>query len=272
MNSDKVISNINNILNPIRSDSFVYGLDYNKIIKNNDYRLLRITPSENIGSKYLAPLDISLSIGITEIDSNLNHELHLDKYDTNSSKYFDNLTESVNNRFELYDNSVNYLHSKNIDNFSINSKTNNIIDISMLKNINGEMSELEYKNIPVFKDDEMTFDIDEYSNSLSIDLDSMGPVVSFQTGKNALSLEQNLEKIISSINSSKMEKYLKDRYIRRIEVYRKNKDEKYITTLKKKVTDAIDSISRFSYSSALKSRYSKIKSDYIYLNLLLLIL
>ena len=97
-------------------------------------------------------------------------------------------------------------------------------------------------------------------------------IVNFQNQKSSSSTDEKLNKIVKDIKSSKMEFYIKDRYIRRIEFYRKNKDDKYLTTLRKRITDAIDSIAKLSHSSTIKARYSKVKEDYVYLNLLLLIL
>ena len=274
MNSDRVISNIHSIINPIRFDRTDYGLDYNKIIKNNNYKLLRITRSQNEGSQYLAPLDMDLSLGMTKLNHNPANELYINKYNSNSLSNFDKVIEVLDNsnRFELYDQSINYLYSDDLDKISINSKTNNTLDLSILENIDGEISELEYKNIPVFRNSEMIFDINENSDALNISLPLTKQMLSFHNQKSGSSTDEKINKIVSDINSSKMEFYLKDRYIRRIEVYRKNKDDKYLKTLGKRVADAIDSIAKLSYSPALKARYSKVKEDYIYLKLLLLIL
>jgi hypothetical protein len=179
---------------------------------------------------------------------------------------------SNNNRFELYDKGISYLYNDKLINISIKSKINNTIDISTLENMDGKISELEYKNIPVFKNSEMVFDVDKNPDALNINLPLTGQMTSFQNQKISNSTEEKLSKIISDINSSKMEFYLKDRYIRRVDMFRKNKDPKYLITLKKRIGDAIDSISKLSHSPTLRSRYSKLKEDYIYLNLLLLIL
>lgn len=274
MNSDKVILNINNILNPKQIDNSVYGLDYNKIVKNNNYKLLRITPSQNEGSQYLAPLDIELSLGITKLNDNPDNEVYIDKYNSNTLSNFDNIKESLNNnnRFELYDKSINYLYSDELDNVSINSRTNDTIDINILENIDGEISELEYKNIPLFKNSQIVFDIGDDSDALNINLPVTGQMVNFQNSKAVISIDEKINSIVSSISSSKMDFYLKDRYIRRIEAYRKNKDPKYLITLKKRITDAVYSMDKIAYSPMLKARYSKVREGYVYLNLLLLIL
>jgi hypothetical protein len=276
MNSDKVIEIINKIIKTTPPGDNNHGLDYYKIIKNNNYKLLRINSSEAAypNSQYLPPLYMDLSLGMTKLNDNPDNQLYIDKYHTNNLSNFDSIIESLNNnnRFALYDKGINYLYSDNLENMSINSKNNNTIDISILENVDGAISELEYKNIPIFKNSEMIFEIDDKSDALNINLPLTGQMINFQTKKSTTSSSEDINKIISNIKSSKMESYLKDRYIRRIEMYKKNKDEKYLITLKKRITDSVDSIGNLTHSPALKGRYSKLKEDYVYLNLLLLIL
>jgi hypothetical protein len=157
----------------------------------------------------------------------------------------------------------------------INSKKDNTVDISIIKNINSEISELEYKNIPIYKNIEMMFDTSDDFESLNLNLALAGGVINFKNQKiqkSDISIDENLNKIILDIKSSKMEAYLKERYVRRLEFYRKNKDGKYLATLRKRINNTIDSVGKLSYSPVLKARYFKLKEDYVYLNLLLLIL
>ncbi len=275
MNNQKVISHVNSILNPPRIDFPESGLDYNKIIKNNNYKLLRITPSNpnNKLSQYLTPLDMELSIGISKITDNTDNELYFDRYSANTTNDFRQALEHLNNnRFEEFDDGINYLYTTDMDNFSIKPRTDNTIDISILKSIDGEISTVEYQGVPVFKNTEISFEPGNNSNTLNMTLPTTGQIIELaqEKLKIELSLNERIDKVMAGIHSSKMEKYLKDRYIRRIELYRQNKDTKYLETVKKRVTDAIISINGFLYSAALKSRYAKLKEDYIYLNFLLL--
>ncbi|MBC7766876.1 hypothetical protein H7Y21_02705 [Arenimonas sp.] len=275
MNSPKVIAHINTILNPPRVDFPEIGLDYNKIIKNNNYKLLRITQSDskNKVSQYLTPLDMELSVGISKITDNIDNELYFDRYSANTRNDFRQALEHLNNnRFEEFDNSVNYLYTTTIENFSIKSKTDTTIDVNILESIDNKISTVEYNGIPLFKNTEISFDPTNDSNTLNMTFPTTGQVVKIAQAqlKINLTLNEEINQIISDINSSKMEKYIKDRYVRRIELYRKNKDSVYLETVKKRVTDAIKSITSISYSSSLKSRYAKLKDDYIYLNFLLL--
>lgn len=274
MNSSKVLSHIDSILNP-RNNIPEVGLDYNKIIKNNTYKLLRITPSNpnNKLSQYLTPLEMDLSIGMSRMKDNTDNELFFDRYSANTTNDFRQALEHLNNnRFEEFDDGVNYLYTTDIDRFSINPKTDNVIDISILESIDNEISTVEYKGIPIFKNSEISFEPGNDSNSLNMTLPITGQTIelAIEGQKSELSLNQKIDIIISGIRSSKMEWYLKERYMRRIELYRQNKDGKYIETVKKRVTDAIRSINSLSYSSSLKSRYAKVKEDYLYLNFLLL--
>jgi hypothetical protein len=144
-----------------------------------------------------------------------------------------------------------------------------------MESIDGDIKEAEYKNIQIFKDSELVFDINNGSNSLDMSLPMTNKIIQIQnTNSNItvpeLSSDEKINKIIAEIKSSNMDFYLKDRYIRRIEVYRQNKDKKYLQTLKSRITSSIDSISKLSYSSTLKTRYLKVKEYYILLNILLL--
>jgi hypothetical protein len=251
MNNKDVISSIDNIINPIT----VFGLDYNKILKNNNYNLLQISESSE-GS--VPDIDIILSM----------NNFYKDKYYSYKSKDFNNVTESLdkNNRFEIYDKQIQYIYDKEIDNLIIDSKTDNFLDLNILKNIDGNISNTELKNIPVFKDVPMmieNLEIPVLKLPITCRIVNLADAV-------RLSKEEIIEKIILEIRSSSMEKYLKDRYIRRVELYRKNKDLKYLDSLKNKLSDSINSINKIAYSSALKARYSKLKEDYVYLNILLL--
>ena len=273
MNSSEVINRINTIVQPPRYDIPPVGLDYNKIIKDNTYKLLRITQSpKNKISEYLSPLDMELSMGMSKLNDNIDNELYFDRYSANTVNYFREALEHLNNnRFEEFDDGINYLYTDTMDKFSITSKTNNTIDISILESIDGEISESEYKNINIFKNSKISFEPDE-NNSLNITLPHTGQIMRIEEErlKTELSLNEKIDKAISDIRSSKMEHYIKDRYIRRIELYRQNKDIKYLETIKNRVTNAIDSMNKISHSLALKARYGKLKEDYIYLNFLLL--
>lgn len=255
MNSKDIISNIDNIINPKQ----ILGLDYNKIIKNNNYSLLQI--SENIG-KSIPDIDIILGM----------NNIYTDKYYTYVSEDFSNVTESLdkNNRFDISDNQINYLYDKEVDNIIINPKTDNFLDLNILKNIDGNISNVEFKDIPVFKDVLMVLKSNDYFKTLSLNLPLTGKVIDFVNTVSRLPEGEIIDKIITDIKASSMEGYLKDRYIRRIELYRKNKDSKYLTLLKKKVSDSVGSINKIAYSTALKARYSKLKEDYVYLSILLL--
>ncbi len=274
MNSEKIIKDIDTILNPPRSNLPAVGLDYNKIIKNNNYKLLRITPSNsgNKVSEYLTPLDMELSMGMSKLNDNIDNELYFDRYSANTVNYFREALEHLNNnRFEEFDNGVNYLYTDDMEKFSLKSKTNNTIDISILESIDGEISESEYKNIDIFKNSEISFEADS-NNSLNINLPHTGLIlqVESESQKTQLSLAERIAQAITAIRSSNMEPYIKDRYARRIELYRQNKDPAYLETLKKRVVNAIDSMNKLSYSPTLKARYAKLKEDYIHLNFLLL--
>ncbi len=275
MNSEKVLAYINTILNPPRSDYPLVGLDYNKIIKNNNYKLLRITPSNpnNKLSEFLTPLDMELSIGISKLKDNIDNELYFDKFSANTNNDFRVALEHLNNnRFEEFDDSVNYLYTTDIKNFSIKPTSDNTIDINILESMDTEIVTTEYKNISIFKNSEMSFSPSVDFNSLDITLPTTGQIMALENEKLKvqLSLNEKIDKIIADIKVSKIETYLKGRYIRRIEVYRQNKDIKYLDTVKKRVTDAIHSMNKISYSSSLRTRYAKSKEDYIYLNFLLL--
>jgi hypothetical protein len=275
MNSDAVIRHIDTIIHPPRTDIPEVGLDYNKIIKNNPYKLLRITPSNpnNKLSQYLTPLDMELSIGMSRVDDNATNILYLDRYDAGAGNNFlKTIERGSNNRFEEYDNGVNYLHVDTMKNFSITPKSDNVLDISILERMDGEISSVEYQGIPVFKNSEMKFALNLGSDILNLTLPITGQIVQFvsQNKKLELTLGEKADHVIDVIRSSKMEWYLKDRYIRRVELYKKNQDPKYLETVKGRVTAAIRSIASIAYSTALKSRYAKAKEDYIYLNLLLL--
>lgn len=276
MNDKDVILNIDHIINPIKylgSNNSNIGLDYNKIIKNNNYGLLQISQNDTFNklSRYVTLPNIDISIGLSNINT-------IDNYYSYSNSDFNKSTESTdkNNRFEIMNDNIEYVYNKDIDNIKINSRIDDFLDLNIIKNIDGQISNTEFKNIPVFKDIQMMFKIDDSFNTLSLNLPMAGKIVTFQSLQNQnqaqskLSMNEIIDSIISDIKASSMEKYLKDRYIRRVELYRKNKDLKYLNTLKNKVSDSINSINKISYSSALKARYSKLKEDYIYLNILLL--
>ncbi len=275
MNNQKIIGYINNIVNPPRIDIPEIGLDYNKIIKNNNYKLLRITPSNpnNKLSQYLTPLDMELSIGMSKINDNIDNELYFDRYSANTTNDFRQALEHLNNnRFEEFDDGINYLYTTDMENFSIKPKIDNTVDISILESIGGEMSSVKYQGVPIFKNSEMSFEPSDNSNSLDITLPTTGQIIklSDEKIKPQMSLDDKINQVVLSINSSKMDRYLKDRYIRRIELYRMNKDTAYLKTIKKRTDDAIKSINSLLYSKTLKSRYAKLKEDYIYLSFLLL--
>ncbi len=278
MNNDKVILTINKIINPLRNDIPLEGLDYYKIIKNNNYKLLKISPSnpDNKLSEYLTPLDMDLSIGISKIKDNTDNELYFDKFSANTNNNFREALEHLNdNRFELYDDSIHYLYTTDIENFSIKSKVNNTIDISIIESIDNDIKESEYKNIDIFKNSEFVFDVNNESNGLNLSLPTTGRIIQIQNhssnnGAIEPSTEEKINNIVAEIKSSNMDFYLKDRYIRRLEIYKQNKNSKYLQTLKSRIILSIDSISKISYSPTLKSRYSKLKEYYILLNFLLL--
>jgi hypothetical protein len=278
MNNDKVISTIANIIKPSKVDIPGGGLDYYKIIKDNNYKLLKISPSNpnNKLSEYLTPLDMELSIGISKIKDNIDNELYFDKFSASTNNIFREVREHLNNnRFELYDDSIHYLYTTDIENFSIKPKVGNTIDISIIESIDGDIQESEYKNIEIFKDSELIFDVNNESNSLNISLPTTGGILKIENSNPfmivpEISTDEKINKIIAEIKSSNMDFYLKDRYIRRVEVYRQNKDAKYLQTLKARTVSSIDSIAKLSYSPTLRSRYAKLKEYYILLNFLLL--
>jgi len=275
MNHEKVIAYIHGIVNPPDPNIPLVGLDYYKIIKNNSYKLLKISPSNpnNKLTEFLTPLDMELTVGMSRIKDNTNNELYFDKFSAYTTGDFREAYEKLNsNRFEEFDNGIQYLYTDAMEHFSIKPKTNNTIDIRIIESMDGEILESEYKNIEVFKDTVMRFESDNGHNTLNASLPMTGQMIELESErlKIKLSVNEAVDQIITLIKSSSIEAYLKDRYTRRVQLYGQNKDPKYLETLRKRVADSIDSISSVSYSALLKARYSKLKEDYVYLNFLLL--
>lgn len=274
MNSTAVISNIDRILRPGKYDGEFLGLDYNKIIKNNNYKMLRISKSENELSKYLTPLDMDLSIGLSKLNQNTDNILFFDKLAGITRGEFREAKESLykNNRFELIDDDINYLYTLDMENFSITSKTNNTVNISAFESIDGEITESEYKDISLFKGAKLVFDTDNNFNTLNVTLPVTREVIELESErvKTAKTVEQKVTDTIADIYASKLDRHLKDRYVRRLELYLANKDPKYLATIKQRVADSINSINGMSHSLALTARYAALKEGYVYLDLLLL--
>jgi len=256
MNHEDVLFNIDKIIK-LKNINTYRGLDYNKIIKENNYKLLKITNNVN-------PYDLEMSIDY--------NSLYLDKININKNNDFTEVKESLGNRFELYDDSINYLYKNDFDDLKINSRNDNQIDISIIESVGGDIVETDYDNIAIFKDIEMNFDIDN-GNVLNLNLPQTGQSIRYEdtvTVNNSSTTEEIINTIISTIKSSSIDNYMKSRYIGRLSLYAKNKDKNYLSNLKNTIIKSIASINSFSHSAALKARYSKMKEGYIFLNLLLL--
>ena len=270
MNHPDVIYYTDLILKNINIDNMC--LDYNKIIKNNNYKLLQITPNNSPVSKYLNPFDMEMSIGFSPLNDNSNNSLYIDKYNLNSASMLDTVSEVNNNRFETMNKSINYLYTDNIDNITFKTKQDYVIDIEFIENNNDLISITEFENINLFKNSELKIIVDDDSNALHLvfPITGSGLKIENNTVNNSLSLDEKIDYVINSIKTSNMDILFKEKYTRRLESYKKSKDQTYLNYLKNLIDTGISSINKVSYSPVLKARYAKMREDYMYLKILLL--
>ncbi len=254
MNNNDVIFNINNILKS-RSKNLYTGLDYNKIIKNNNYKLIQLTNHNN---------DYNYELLFNK------NQLYLDKINVNNINKltaYAEIIESIksNNRFEFYDNGINYLYDTDFDNFKINSKKDDEIDISVLER---GSRPLEFENVQLFQGINIDFSINESDNTLKAYLPETGQSIIYKD-KN-LSSTTSVGDTLRYIKQSNIDQVLKDKYIKRLQKYKEDNDQNYLQETKNMIKNAITSINSFAYSDSLKARYSRLREGYIYLNSLLL--
>jgi hypothetical protein len=74
-----------------------------------------------------------------------------------------------------------------------------------------------------------------------------------------------IARIKNQITTSRVTGYIKERYIRRFDTLLKTKDPNGLISLKKSLEIGIKAIDSFSNNQMLRTKYAKLKQDYVYL-------
>ncbi len=220
-------------------------------------------------------------------------DVFVDTYTPMQNSSFDKTgVTSALARYELFADNVFHVSRSETgtSTLHIQSTRSEPVNISISKHVptsgGAIIQQVVYPSIPVFSAIDVSINTSNISNGPSLLVQSAGGLHSevvepLQTitvdseGKQTVhnntatttkeSLDIRIQKTIDKIASSTVSSFLKARYIRRLEVFRKNKQPVYFQALYDRLRRALASVDRYKNNPVLRARYSKNRSDYILL-------
>lgn len=181
--------------------------------------------------------------------------------------------QNSESRFDLFDKNIQYVTQGVVEELKITDSKNDIFNLQIYtKSVEG-IKEVMYEDIQLFQDSVLSLDMTETNPNSYIEiglplLHKKLQILPTSSGSNTAPTQDLVSKITAiknGIQTSNITGYIKNRYIRRLDVIQKKNDESAYVSLRKSIEAGIQAIDTFANNQILRRKYARLKQEYVYI-------
>lgn len=260
MNAPSVLKDIDQLL---KKNSTTTGIEETGRVHGEAYyyEIAKISTPEreidNVTLKYISPITKKV-----------------DSLNADSGNFTKTTEQSGENRYESFGNSLYYI-ADTVSNLEILGRYSQNVDVDIFKS-GSTLRHISYDNIPIISGSPITISdkmidlgaVNVFPSVVrDVSKDGSG-ITEVITPTSTKSIDEKIQEVRVVIRASNISPYLKNTYIRRLDVFAKNKNEVYLQGLISRLERGVVGIDRYRGNPILRSRYFKTRQDYVALRLL----